>query len=379
MKKTNYKIIKGIFIFSILFFSSCQKDKDIVTITPLPSDAETRVYYIAAEEVVWDYAPSDSNVFMGIPFDANDSVYTVNLPANPTPRIGRKNKKARYIAYTDSTFTTAKSISPEWEHLGILGPVIRANVGDSVLVYFKNKTSVNASIHVHGLLYDAHSEGSPYNNGANGDGSSIAPGGKYRYQYYAREGSGPASAQASSVVWLYHSHVNMDESDLYSGLVGAIIVTKKGMGDANAKPTDVDREFITLFFIWNENNSLYLSQNTNTYCPGFANPSPDDFEESNKKHCINGMLMGNLPGLTMNKGERVRWYVMGLGNEVDLHTPHRHGNTVTISGQNTDVIEILPAAMVVADMKPDNAGTWAYHCHVTDHMVAGMTALYKVQ
>lgn len=88
--------------------------------------------------------------------------------------------------------------------------------------------------------------------------------------------------------------------------------------------------------------------------------------------------MGNLPGLTMKKGEHVRWYVVGLGNEVDLHTPHWHGNTVTVNGQNTDVLELLPAAMVTADMVPDNAGVWGYHCHVTDHMVAGMTSLYTV-
>ena len=30
--------------------------------------------------------------------------------------------------------------------------------------------------------------------------------------------------------------------------------------------------------------------------------------------------------MTMRQGERVRWYVMGMGTEVDLHTPHWHGN-----------------------------------------------------
>ena len=89
--------------------------------------------------------------------------------------------------------------------------------------------------------------------------------------------------------------------------------------------------------------------------------------------------MGNLPGLIMNKGERVRWYVMGMGSEMDIHTPHWHGNTVTVDGQNTDVVEILPATMLTCDMIPDNIGTWAFHCHVSNHMIAGMTALYIVQ
>lgn len=361
-------------------FTGCRDEISSNSDTPAVP-ARTRVYYIAAEEVIWDYAPSDSNVYMGMPFDAIDSVYAVNLPSGPTPRIGRKNWKARYIEYTDSTFATPKAIAPEWQHLGVLGPVIRANVGDSVIVYFKNKTTMNASIHVHGLEYDKSSEGAAYNDGSNGDGTSIAPGGKYEYKYFAREGSGPATGadQPSSTVWLYHSHVDMGESDIYAGLIGAIIVTAKGKGDENAKPKDVDREFVTLFMVFDENNSEYLEKNIESFCPGFANPDPEDFEESNKKHSINGMFMGNLPGLTMKLGEHVRWYVIGMGNEVDLHTPHWHGNTVTVNGSQTDVLELLPATMVTADMVPDNPGTWAYHCHVSDHMVAGMSALYTVQ
>jgi hephaestin len=29
-------------------------------------------------------------------------------------------------------------------------------------------------------------------------------------------------------------------------------------------------------------------------------------------------------------------------------------------------------------MVPDNPGTWLYHCHVNDHIVAGMTGRYQV-
>jgi manganese oxidase len=34
----------------------------------------------------------------------------------------------------------------------------------------------------------------------------------------------------------------------------------------------------------------------------------------------------------MKVGENVRWSAMAFGIEVDLHTPHRHGNTVLIGG-----------------------------------------------
>jgi hephaestin len=95
-------------------------------------------------------------------------------------------------------------------------------------------------------------------------------------------------------------------------------------------------------------------------------------------HSINGYVYGNGPVPTMRKGQRVRWYVMSLGTEVDLHTPHWHGNTVTMFGMRTDMAELLPGSMKVADMQPDDVGTWLYHCHVNDHIVAGMQMRYRV-
>ena len=107
----------------------------------------------------------------------------------------------------------------------------------------------------------------------------------------------------------------------------------------------------------------------------------DGFIESNLMHSMNGYIYGNLPleTMTMKKGENVRWYLMAMGTEVDLHTPHWHGNTLlTMSGMRTDVLDVLPAQMVMADMMPDNIGTWLFHCHVNDHIKAGMIARYKV-
>jgi len=95
-------------------------------------------------------------------------------------------------------------------------------------------------------------------------------------------------------------------------------------------------------------------------------------------HSINGYIFGNLPGLIMKQGERVRWYLLGMGDEKDMHTPHWHGNTVTYRHRHTDVIELLPASMTSADMLADNPGNWMFHCHVSDHMEAGMMASYTI-
>jgi len=279
------------------------------------------------------------------------------------------------VEYTDATFSIPKPIAPQWAHLGLLGPVIRAVVGGSVKVYFKNKTTIRTSIHVHGLLYGKDSEGS--GNAAGTQASLIAPNASYVYRFFARNESGPAAGEGSSTVWVYHLAVNTNESDLYAGLTGTIIVTKRDKANADATPTDVDRELFTLYTIFDENTSPYLARNIATYLPGFTNP--DDFKMSNMMHSINGYIMANNNApLNMTKGQHVRWYVMGFGDVTGVHTAHWHGNVSIMSQRTTDVIEILPAVAVVADMTPDDPGKWAYHCHVSNHAAAGMDTFYTV-
>lgn len=96
------------------------------------------------------------------------------------------------------------------------------------------------------------------------------------------------------------------------------------------------------------------------------------------REAVNGFLFGNTPGLTMKEGERVRWYLMATSN-FELHAPHWHGNTVEIAHMRTDVASVLTMGMLVADMVPDNPGTWLFHCHVGGHLRAGMQALYTVE
>ena len=60
---------------------------------------------------------------------------------------------------------------------------------------------------------------------------------------------------------------------------------------------------------------------------------------------------------------------MSMGTEVDLHTPHWHGNTVVVV-MRMDTVELLPASMAVADMVR-RPGIWLFHCHVNDHITPG--------
>jgi hypothetical protein len=299
--------------------------------------AATRHYYIAAEDVPWNYAPSGMNLLRALPV--------------PRPWNAKLEwPKTRFIEYTDDTFTTKKP-QPEW--LGILGPIIRAEVGDEVDVTFMNRTRQPHNMHPHGLRYDKNSEGSFYIPFGKGD--RVPPGRKFTYRWFATEASGPGPGQPSSIVWWYHGHVDPGV-EINAGLLGPIVVTAKGKANPDGSPKDVDREFVTAFMVFDE----------------MAGKPPGMF------YAINGFIFGNLPGLMMKKGDRVRWYLLGMGNQIDLHTPHWHGESVTFEGSNTDVIELLPGSMKTVDMIADNPGTWMFHCHVEDHMEFGMMAVFTV-
>ena len=145
---------------------------------PLP--AVTRTYYIAADDVEWDYAPSGKNMITGLPFDGDALTFVQNGP----DRIGKVYRKAIYRAYTDATFTRLKPRPTSEKHLGLLGPIIRAVVGDTIKVVFKNQSSFPASVHPHGVFYAKDSEGAPYADGTSGADKAddaVAPGTRHTY------------------------------------------------------------------------------------------------------------------------------------------------------------------------------------------------------
>lgn len=338
---------------------------------------QTRTYYIAADEVKWDFAPTGINQITGKPFDDTANVYM----ENGNDRIGKVSVKAVYREYTDGTFTTLKPIPDKWKHLGILGPVIHAEVGDTIKVVFKNNARFPFSIHPHGVFYQKDSEGALYNDGVPESKKGVVPaGGNYTYVWQVPERAGPGQHDPSSIVWMYHSHVD-EVGDTYAGLAGPIIITRHGEANPDGTPKGVDSEFVTMFAIFNENKSPYLNYNIQTFAKNSSSVKIDDadFQESNMRHAINGYMYGNLPGLVMKANTHVRWYVVGMGTETDLHTPHWHGQTLIMDGMRTDMVELLPMSMKVLDMYPDNTGTWLYHCHVNDHISAGMLSLFTVE
>jgi hypothetical protein len=370
-----------------------------------PDPSKTHHYYIAAEPDQWDFMPAGSDPICGMA---------------PPPEVLSRHRvlKVRYFQYTDSTFTTRVS---QPARLGILGPVLRGLVGDYIAITFLNRTAMPLSMHPHGVKYDKDSEGSYYGDNRQlkaleamspdvrstpGLGAAVGPNARFTYVWFLDEQAGPLPTEPSSKAWLYHSHVG-GEGEVNLGLEGFIIVTDPRRARPDGTPQDVDREMPALFLIFNESQldeealehlvgsgggqslNKLVGGMTRASAPSTAstpgNPqaktavNPAELKEEAERHTINGYIYGNLPGLEINQGERVRWYLFGLGSESDFHSPHWHGLRVLEEGKHqTDTIELLPASMKVADMLADNPGDWLFHCHVADHMANGMFALVTV-
>ena len=59
---------------------------------------------------------------------------------------------------------------------------------------------------------------------------------------------------------------------------------------------------------------------------------------SNKMHDINGYVYGNLPGLSMCRGERVAWHIMSA---IRMHSASFYGNTILFEGKRVDSVGLI--------------------------------------
>ncbi|KAG8542916.1 hypothetical protein GDO81_025826, partial [Engystomops pustulosus] len=296
---------------------------------------------------------------------------------NGKDRIGRVYKKAIYKQFTDARYHEEVR-KPAW--LGFLGPIIKAEVEDTIIVHLKNFASRSYTLHPHGVFYKKDSEGAFYPDGTSKSDKhddAVPPGGHHTYNWIVKQEYAPTPEDPNCLTWIYHSHIDAPR-DIASGLIGALLTCKQGTLDRSLQRVDVDKDFVMMFYVVDENISWYLEENIQTYCsePDTVDVENEDFQESNKMHALNGFLFGNLPALGMCLGDSVSWHLFGMGNEVDIHSAFFYGHTVTNQGHRTDVINLFPATFVTVEMTPSTPGKWMLSCQVNDHIQDGGDTLY---
>lgn len=328
----------------------------LLMIAVQPAAARERTFFIAADEMLWNYAPSGRDLVAGRA-----------LPALPPGQLGFVYHKLEYRAYTDATFSSLLSPAGNDRYLGILGPVLRAEVGDTIAVVFKNNTHVPVDIAPSGGLAGPQSQ-------------LVAPGAVHTYHWSVPESAGPGPADESSVLWTYDSNGKAFHGAMMAGLIGPIVVTRRGAADATGAPKDVDREVFAGFFETDESASSLFSQNlsdprTN---PRKVPRATASIPFADVVVSINGFTFGNMPMLTLRTGERVRWYLFSSNSDGDAHAPTWDGQTVTVAGNRMDTVGLAPSGHVIADMVPDNPGIWMLYCTLNIHLDFGMKARYQV-
>uniref|UniRef100_A0A8D1FE59 Coagulation factor V n=1 Tax=Sus scrofa TaxID=9823 RepID=A0A8D1FE59_PIG len=324
------------------------------------NNGNRRNYYIAAEELSWDYSK----------FTQREDIDDV-----PEHTI---YKKVVFRKYLDSTFTKLDPRGEYEEHLGILGPIIRAEVDDVIQVRFKNLASRPYSLHAHGLSYEKSSEGKTYEDDSPEwfkEDNAVQPNSSYTYVWHATERSGPESPGSACRAWAYYSAVN-PEKDIHSGLIGPLLICRKGtLHKENNMPVDM-REFVLLFMVFDEKKSWYYEKKfTRSW-----RLTSSEVKNSHKFHAINGMIY-NLPGLRMYEQEWVRLHLLNLGGSRDIHVVHFHGQTLLENGtqqHQLGVWPLLPGSFKTLEMKTSKAGWWLLDTEVGENQRAGMQTPFLI-
>ncbi|KAM4683873.1 coagulation factor V isoform 1-T9 [Amazona ochrocephala] len=338
-----------------------QRNPDNIAEHYLRSKGNERRYYIAAKEVCWNYAGYKKSTMVNDKTCKDGTTY-----------------KVIFQSYTDSTFTTLQDEDEYNEHLGILGPVIQAEVDDVILVHFKNLASRPYSLHAHGLFYEKSSEGSIYDDESPAwfkEDDQVQPNNSYIYVWYANRRSGPVQSEAACRSWIYYSDLNM-EKDIHSGLIGPILICQKGTFSKSNNSKTSTRDFFLLFMVFDEEKSWYFDKRSRSPCT----EKTQEGQQCHRFYAINGITY-NLQGLRMYEGELVRWHLLNIGGPKDIHVVSFHGQTFTEQGKpqhQLGTYMLLPGSFRTIEMKPQRPGWWLLDTEVGEYQQAGMQASYLV-
>ena len=227
------------------------------------------------------------------------------------------------------------------------GPVIEAVEGDRVRFFVTNRLAANTAVHWHGLLLP---------NGMDGVGGlnqrSIKPGETYKYEFTLKQ-SGTS---------MYHSHHD-EMTQIALGMTGLFIIhPRQQVGPP------VDRDFAIMLHEWRVD-------------PGTSRPNPNEMTDFNLL-TMNAKVFPATEPLVVKTGERVRVRLGNLG-PMDHHPIHLHGYRFLVtetdggripeSAQFHETTVLVPVGSTrTVEFIADAPGDWAFHCHMTHHVMNQM-------
>lgn len=174
---------------------------------------------------------------------------------------------ANVLAYRDGAVAGSAASVP--------GPLIVANVGDRLIVHFRNELDRESSVHWHGLRLPIEMDGV----------DAIPPGGSFDYDFVLQD---------AGWFW-YHPHIQTDEQ-IELGLQGALLVR-----GANEPPFATERLFVL--------DDVELDERGDVV----SEPSADDLVHGRRGDTL--LVNGKPPGfISAAPGSVERWRLVNTSN-----------------------------------------------------------------
>lgn len=235
-----------------------------------------------------------------------------------------------------------------WGYSGkVHGPLIEAVDGDRVRIFVTNRLQAPTAVHWHGILLP---------NGMDGVGGlnqrAIRPGETFKYEFTLRQAG----------TCMYHAHHD-EMTQIGLGMTGLFVIHPKRRPEPR-----VDRDFAILLHEWRVD-------------PGTSRPNPNEMTEFNLL-TMNAKVFPATEPLVVKRGERVRVRIGNL-SPMDHHPIHLHGYQFVVTETDGGVIPetarwpettvLVPVGSTrTIEFVADAPGDWAFHCHMTHHVMNQM-------
>ena len=229
-----------------------------------------------------------------------DIALPIPVDLNPDPNILEIELEAKI---TNLEFVKGKK-TPAWTYNGTVpGPLIRAKVGDKVIVHFKNSLPDSTSIHWHGLRISNDMDGVP---GVTQE--PIAAGAEFRYEFTVND---------AGTFW-YHPHIN-SAAQVGWGLYGPIVVE-----DPN-DPKEFGDDVVLMF------SDISVDDEGQFHAVDSGGQLGDLFGREGNILLINGK---QFPKLKVRAGKPQRWRVINGARSRYLSISLRNHRLIKLGGDN---------------------------------------------
>lgn len=221
--------------------------------------------------------------------DENEEAFGLQVAEdiNPDPDIVEINLEARedYVEMIPGVPSKVYTYNGS-----VPGPLIRGNVGDTLIVHFTNNLPEPTTIHWHGLRLPADMDGSTMSQ------NPIQPGDSFTYKFELTE---------ASLFW-YHPHVRSNEQ-VEKGLAGALLV-KERKQDIAKEIRKAKQKILVI-------DDVLLDEDGQVEEAFTGTPEEVLLKKINGRDGNTLLVNGReMPTMYVKSGEPVRWRMVNIAN-----------------------------------------------------------------